>query len=52
MKHLTYNLLMISTRSGRKRAEINATVERHKCIIDSILHAHVLSVCDTVSFLL
>ena len=39
---------MIGTSSGSKCADIKATIEN---IINNILPAHVLSGCDTVSFL-
>ena len=51
IKHLTCILLMIGTSSRSKCADIKSTVERHNYIIDNILPAHVLSVCDTVAFL-
>lgn len=50
-KQLTCNLFMTGTSAGRKSADIQATVEKHKDIIEDILPAHVLSGCDTVSAL-
>ena len=51
MKQLTCNLVMIGTSSARKCADIKATAEKHANIIGSLLPAHVLSGCDTVSSL-
>ena len=42
---------MMGTSSGRKCADIKATVEKHEDIIEDILPAHVLSGCDSVSAL-
>ncbi len=50
MEQLTCDMVMIGTSSGRKCADIKATVDKHIDIIDNVLPAHVLSGCDT-SFL-
>ncbi len=50
-RKLTCNLLMMGTGSGRKCADIKATVKKHEDIPQDILPAHVLSGCDTVSAL-
>ena len=50
-RQLTCNLVMMGTSSGRKCADIKATVEKHEDIIEDILPAHVLYGCDTVSAL-
>lgn len=50
-KELTCNIVMVGTSSGRRCADIKATVEKHGDTINDILPAHVLSGCDTVSSL-
>ena len=50
-RQLTCNLVMTGTSATRSSVDIKATVETHADIIGDLLPAHVLSGCDTVSYL-
>ena len=49
--HLTCDLIMVGTSHTRSSVDIKATVQKHDELISSVLAAHVLTGCDTVSYL-